>query len=46
MSLLKKLIYRSMCRVLGHRWHFLYDRNNGGKVYSCHRCRSEAAFIR
>jgi len=46
MGLLKKLMQRSICRVLGHRWHFLYYRDNGGKVYSCHRCRREAAFIR
>jgi len=46
MKLITNLIQRLACRVLGHRWHFLYDRKNGGKVYECHRCHREAAFIR
>ena len=46
MYLIKKIIQQSVCRVLGHRWHFLHDRDNVGKLYSCHRCRREAAFIR
>ena len=46
MSIIQKILQSSVCRVLGHRWHFLYVRDTAGKVYTCHRCCREATFIR
>jgi hypothetical protein len=46
MDVFETLCQRLLCRVFGHRWHFLHARDAGGKVYACHRCRREATFIR
>lgn len=37
---------RIVCRILGHRWHFLHNQDHFGKVYRCERCCKQAVFIR
>ncbi|MBT9613343.1 MAG: hypothetical protein IV108_08780 [Burkholderiales bacterium] len=46
MTIISNLSTRLLCRIFGHRWQFLHEREAGGKVYLCRRCRHEAAFIR
>ncbi len=41
-----RLLCGFVCRILGHRWHFLHSREAGGKVYQCTRCCKQAVFIR
>ncbi|WP_347308250.1 hypothetical protein [Thiobacter aerophilum] len=40
------LLARLVCRILGHRWHFLHAHPEAGKVYRCRRCGTESRFVR
>jgi hypothetical protein len=46
LSLLARTLLRFACRLFGHRWHFLHDHKDCGRVYQCLRCGKASVFIR
>ncbi|MHB1232442.1 MAG: DUF1660 family phage protein [Burkholderiales bacterium] len=46
MRFFEKYSHRLLCRIFGHRWHFLHERDIGGRTYACRRCQRKAVFIR
>ena len=46
LPLTTRAMRRLTCRILGHRWHFIHDHDEVGKVYRCWRCQKQAIFIR